>query len=125
VLPAEDVVHYIRHQALINQRSQIMPDENENTTPENEPLPAPVPADPPAFDMSIYDKLEEDFDRKMAGIGEGSTEEELAMTKPVSKDTVNGHVKNLVEKSRESSAAYYKEMLAIARAGLSVIAAGA
>jgi len=75
----------------------------------------------PAFDMSIYDKLEEAFDKKLAGINEGSSDKELNMTTPHDGGKVNDDVKVLVAKSKESSAAYYKEMLAIGKAGMALI----
>jgi hypothetical protein len=80
------------------------------------------PSDP-VFDMSIYDKLEDQFDQKLASIGEGSSEEERSMTEPHDGKLVNEDVKVLIAKSKESSAAYYKEMLSMAKAGLSILAA--
>lgn len=82
---------------------------------------APDPTPEPVFDMSIYDKLEEEFDKRLAGIGEGSSAEELDMTTPHDNAKVNEDVKVLIAKARESSAAYYKEMLAMGKAGLQLL----
>ena len=92
--------------------------------PHTEPESVPAP-ETPVFDMSHYDKLEAEFDKKIASIGEGSSEEELAMTKPHDNKLVNEDVKRLIASAQESSAAYYKEMLSMAKAGLSILASGA
>ena len=82
-----------------------------------------TPSEAPQFDMSIYDKLEADFDAKLASIGEGSSPEELDMTTPHDNAKVNDDVKRLIAAAKESSAAYYKELLSLGKAGASLLLA--
>ena len=77
----------------------------------------------PAYDASLYVDLEKSYDKQLDAVKTGSTEAERFLTEPHDNESVNNDVKELVVAARESSEAYYRKMIDIAKLGLKGVAA--